>query len=137
VAGLVTPHRRRVVEAALQLTRVSLELDLAPSRRTDRLLGNLCTDAAGEQVDPAQLREAQRVGHAASRAAHLLPWHPTCLRQAVAVKRMLERRGIASQLQLGVSKRTVGEAHAWVTVQGQPVIGQWELERYAVLGRFQ
>jgi hypothetical protein len=136
VTTLATPHGRRVVEAAIQLTRVSLELRVVPSARTDRL-GSLRTGAASEQVNVAQLREAQRVGWAVFRAARLLPWHPTCLRQAIAVKRMLHHRGINGQLQLGVSKLTVGEAHAWVTVQGQPIIGHGELERFVVLAGFE
>jgi len=132
----MTPHRRRVVEAAVQLTRVSLELDLERVRPTDRL-GTLRAEAGSEQVSETQLREAQRVGYAVLRAARLLPWHPTCLRQAITVKRMLRRRGITSRLQLGVSRPALPEAHAWVTVQGQPVIGHGELERFTVLAQFE
>jgi predicted N-acetyltransferase YhbS len=137
VAGLATPHRRRVVEGAVQLTRASVELGLVRSTRTERLLGSLRTDAESEQVSLTQLGEAQRVGYAVFRAARLLPWHPTCLRQAISVKRMLRRRGIASRLKLGISNSAEGEAHAWVTVQGQPVIGHGELERFAVLAGFE
>ena len=137
VAGLVTPHRRRAVEAAVQLARASLELRLLRSKRSDRLLGSWHADAQDEQVSVAQLSEAQCVGYAVFWAGRLLPWHPTCLPQAIAVKRMLRRRGITSRLELGITKPPVGEAHAWVTVQGQPVIGQGELERFAVLGGFE
>jgi hypothetical protein len=97
----------------------------------------LCTEAGTEPVSVTQLREAQSVGFAVFRAARLLPWHPTCLRQAIAVRRMLHRRGITGRLQLGVTGPAQREAHAWVTVQGQPVIGHGELERFTVLAEFE
>jgi hypothetical protein len=73
-------------------------------------------------VTATQLAEARRVAFAVARAADRLPWHPTCLRQAVALQRMLRRRGIACRLEIGMSTSS-REAHAWVTVHGQTVIG--------------
>ncbi len=128
--------RRRALEAVADLTRASLELRLAPRRRTLARLGTLDADEAEERVTPAQLQEAESVGAAVARVARAVPWHPTCLRQALAVQRMLRRRGVANRLHLGVAGGPAIEAHAWVTVQGQPVVGTRGLERYVPLAAF-
>jgi hypothetical protein len=117
-------HRIRVLEGAAELARVSVELRLVRSGGTVKLLGGAHTRAEATPVSPAQLAEARRVGFAVARAADRLFWHPTCLRQAIAVQRMLRRRGIPCRLQLGISRPALSEAHAWVTVEEQTVIGQ-------------
>jgi hypothetical protein len=116
-------HRMRVVEAALQLVRVSVELYRRRAGGTVELLGRVRTDADATMVSAAQLAMASRVGFAVSRAADRLPWHPTCLRQAIAAQRMLRCRGIPARLHLGISTASSSEAHAWVTVGARQVIG--------------
>ena len=80
-------------------------------------------------ADPAQgppgrpQREAVRVGSAVRRASRMLPWHPTCLPQALAARIMLRRRGIDYESHLGVIKTAPFKAHAWVTVRGTPIVG--------------
>ena len=127
----------RALEAAGELTRASLELRVLPSARTVALLGVLQTDDGPDpRVGAERLREARRVGGTVARVAGLLPWHPTCLRQALAVQRMLGRRNIASRLHLGVTHPAVGTAHAWVTVEDQPVVGRSGLECLVPLAAF-
>lgn len=67
--------------------------------------------------------EAERIGRAVTRVASVLPWQPTCLRQAIATRWMLQRRGIACQAHLGIVNTQPFEAHAWVTVHGTVVQG--------------
>jgi len=117
--------------------RASIELRVGGPARKGRLLGNLRTGVEIEREDTRQLQEAQRISYAVIRAAWWLPWHPTCLRQAIAVQRMLRRRGISSRLQLGMRMATLSEAHAWVTVQGRPVVGHRELESFEALAEFE
>jgi hypothetical protein len=125
------------VEAAAQLTRASLELRLRRASRTIALLGEPRTyGVPDELVGTAKLREAERVGRAVARVAGVLPWHPTCLRQALAVQRMLRRRKIPCRLHLGVTHPSVGTAHAWVTVEGRPVVGRAGLEALVPLAAF-
>jgi hypothetical protein len=128
--------RQRVLEALVELTRASLELRLLPSARTVGLLGTVDGDAAGSAATGGQLQEATLVGQAVARVAARLPWQPTCLRQALAGKRMLRRRHIPARLHLGVTSPTEGRAHAWVTVAGQPVIGGRGIERFVPLAAF-
>jgi len=121
----------------VELTRASLELRLRPASRTIALLGEHQADGRpGEVVGLAKLREAERVGRAVARVAGVLPWHPTCLRQALAVQRMLRRRQIACRLHLGVTQPSIGTAHAWVTVEDRPVVGQAGVETMVPLAAF-
>jgi len=136
VLRLPARDRRRVLEAVAQLARASIELRVRPSSRAVALLGTLRRGEADEGVGAEQAREAERVGRDVARVAARLFWRPTCLRQALAVRRMLRRRGISSELHLGVTSASVGEAHAWVTVDGHPVVGRPGLERFVPLAAF-
>ena len=127
----------RVLEAAVELTRASLDLRLRPNTSTAALLGSVqVKNQPDKPVSALKLRDAQRVGGTVSRVAGLLPWRPTCLRQALAVQRMLRRRNIPSQLRLGVTHPSVGTAHAWVTVADHPVVGRSGLECVTPLASF-
>jgi hypothetical protein len=137
VLRLPAPERRRRIEAAFELTRASLELWLLPPASAVKLLGVPGPVRAEAQVADERMDEAVRTGRAVGRVAARLPWHPTCLRQAVAAQRMLRRRGIACTLHLGVTSARVGEAHAWVSVAGEPVVGRAGVERHVPLAAFQ
>jgi hypothetical protein len=63
------PLRIRVLEGAAELARVSVELRLARSRDTVKLLGGAQTRAEAKPVSAARLAEARRVESAAARAA--------------------------------------------------------------------
>jgi hypothetical protein len=117
-------QRRLLVETTMQLTRASLELRLGPSRRAVTLLGAASDGAAPDDpVDTDAQRDANRVGRTITRVARKAPWHPTCLRQALAARRMLHRRGIPCRVHLGVTDAKQLSAHAWVTVGGYIVVG--------------
>ena len=109
------------LEAAALLVLSSVAVRVLGSARVTRLLG------APSLPDPPPTArapvEAQRVGRVVGRVAGVLPWRPTCLRQALAVRWMLRRRGIASQCHLGVFTVAPFAAHAWVTVDGAVVVG--------------
>jgi Transglutaminase-like superfamily len=130
------PARRRSLEAAVEVTVASLELRLLPRERTVSRLGAIATETAGRPPGEDEVREARLVGRDVARAGRRLPWHPTCLRQAIAVQRMLRRRGIDARLHLGVTSIAVGEAHAWVTVGEQTVVGNRGVERFVPLASF-
>lgn len=128
---------RRAVEAAAELTRASVEIRLTPSRRTVGLLGALQSPEREPPVAVSQRETAARVGLTVARVAARLPWRPTCLRQALAVQRMLRRRRIPCRLHLGVTSATAGQAHAWVTVGGEPIVGRPGVERFVPLAAFE
>ncbi|QAY78472.1 lasso peptide biosynthesis B2 protein [Sphingosinicella sp. BN140058] len=61
----------------------------------------------------------------------------TCLRRALAAAWMLRLRGLKPTLHYGVS-RTSGavQAHAWLEVQGLPVVGHDQASNFALLASF-
>jgi hypothetical protein len=75
---------------------------------------------------------ATELAIAVRRASRLVPG-ATCLPQALATRAMLTRRGIVSELRIGVARDARGDvqAHAWVEVAGRVVIGNLpDLARY-------
>jgi Transglutaminase-like superfamily len=127
----------RALEAALELVRASVSIRLRPASATVALLGTFQADPrTDEPVGEAKLRDAARVGGTVTRVAGLLPWHPTCLRQALAVQRMLRRRRIACRLHLGVTHPRSAQAHAWVTVEDRVVVGRAGIEAFVPLAAF-
>ncbi|MEA2431643.1 MAG: hypothetical protein QOI19_2116 [Thermoleophilaceae bacterium] len=133
---LPADERRLLIEAALALTRASLELRVLPSSRVVGLLGAHRGVESDGAVGSAERGEAELVGRMVSRVASRLPWAPSCLRQALAAQRMLRRRQIDSSLHLGVTGPHEATAHAWVTVGGQPIVGGAGLDRYVPLAAF-
>ncbi len=109
------------LEAAVFLTAGSVAKSALPDGRLTRLLGQPASPEPCETGPPGA--EAALVGHAVSRVARLLPWHPTCLPQALAARMMLRRRGVACVSHLGVLQTQPVKAHAWVTVNGAIVQG--------------
>jgi hypothetical protein len=76
-------------------------------------------------VDPA------RVAWAVRTATHLLSAGRTCLTEALAAQYLLQRRGAAPTLRLGVSRvADVVTAHAWLEAAGGIVIGGDIADRY-------
>ena len=77
--------------------------------------------------------EVRRVTWAVRHAARLVP-AATCLTQAIAARRLLARRGIRSDLRIGVARESDGKmrAHAWLECDGVTILGQADRE-YAQL----
>lgn len=78
------------------------------------------------------------VGRAVTAASACVPGGRNCLVRAIAVQGMLNGRGIASELRIGVSKSPAGQldAHAWVECMGGIVIGGgFESSRFVALFR--
>lgn len=103
------------------LTVGSVGKSVLSERRLTRLLGQAAPPEPCETGPPGA--EAALVGYAVTRVARLLPWHPTCLPQALAARMMLRRRGVACVSHLGVFRTQPVKAHAWVTVNGRVVQG--------------
>ena len=67
----------------------------------------------------------------AVRAASRFVPGASCLTQAIAAQAILARSGIASQVEIGVSKNESRfQAHAWVVCQGKIVLGERQIEHY-------
>ena len=92
----------------------------------------MATPAKTPQQD--QIDQAIRVGQVIARMASHCFWRPTCLPQALATSWILRRSNIPVSLQLGVRGSGANfEAHAWVEVFEQIIIGGQTRHEYLVL----
>jgi transglutaminase-like putative cysteine protease len=66
--------------------------------------------------------DAARLGHAVTRTLTALPFDDRCLSQALVLVAMLARRGTPSTLVIGARAGAEFGAHAWVEVDGLPVL---------------
>jgi hypothetical protein len=85
-----------------------LERVRAPSRR--RRIVDVTPDAGA------------RLGHAVARTLGALPADSRCLMQSLVLSAMLARRGMATTLVIGVKPGETFGAHAWVELQGIPLL---------------
>ena len=133
--------RRMALEAAFFLLVARLFVAYAPGRRWRRW----AVTAEGEGTAAASSRPrrpvlpssrpvARRIGRIVPRVAAGAPFEAACLPQALAARWMLRRRGVASRLCFGV-RRPPGadlQFHAWLTTEGEGVVGCREAETYRV-----
>lgn len=79
----------------------------------------------------------ERVKEATARANLLALWKNRCLVQSLSARVMLARRGIASQLHLGLAADPNGNplAHAWLTAGNFEVVNKGQAEVEFIKGR--
>ncbi|CAA9521907.1 MAG: hypothetical protein AVDCRST_MAG09-2190 [uncultured Sphingomonas sp.] len=116
-------------EACAALTLASLAVRFWPFRwivASTRI-------GAGRQtaLDPAPIALAVR------RASRRLPWRIVCFQEGLATHWMLRGRGGAAQLHYGVrSDADRLSAHVWVSLWGQPVIGEEQADPHRCVATF-
>lgn len=103
-------------------------------RRWRRRFGSIGMQPAASIEIPADLATIRRIRLAVARARRNIPTDPNCLPQALAARRMLARRGIASQLYLGTTRDDAGvmRFHAWLKVGSEWVTGQCDESHYTL-----
>lgn len=112
-----------------------------PSRYTKRLGDMQGTPIA---APPDQVTVAAEIGHVVTITAAAMPFRAVCLQQAMAVRRMLDRRGIPATVHLGLSRDPAKRnsdtsdtaAHAWVVAGDRVVNGDINLDDYVIVGTF-
>jgi hypothetical protein len=105
---------------------------LLSSRRSvrSRPIGTLIENQGAEEVEllePEQLKRARELALAVERVVENGLGRPTCLVKAIAIQRMLARRGIGPGI-VRVGASLAGgslKAHAWVEVGGE-ILGDTE-----------
>ncbi|MGH7905636.1 MAG: lasso peptide biosynthesis B2 protein [Candidatus Binataceae bacterium] len=97
---------------------------LAVLKRWDRRPGS-----AAKRIAP------ERIGWAVGVAGGAIPGGSQCLARALAARLMMARAGHSSELKIGVRRGPAGEfmAHAWLEYGGRVVVGEFELDKYALL----
>jgi hypothetical protein len=125
---------RLFLKAASWLTLMRIAISLAPFHRLRSLMGL----TPGEDCSDPRKEKAESIGWAVEASARRLPWHSTCLCQALAAAIMLRRMGIAGTLHLGVGRDMDGALsfHAWLRCSDLIVTGGEGRERYLSMSTF-
>ena len=126
-------ERGMAVDAVLCLALACAAVRYLPMRRWRGAVNADTRDAHG----PARrLALGRAAGRMVRRVARRLPFEAVCLPRAMAAQWMLRRRGVSSRLVFG-TRRTApdrpNDYHAWLTVEGRPIIGGRHAETYTPL----
>lgn len=116
------------LEAAAELVLMkTLVVSVAPARYAH--LVDPGEQWSEEEVPPEALR---RLVSAIERAGRFAPAVINCLPRALALQRMLWRRGVRGTVQFGIKKANGQvEAHAWLVLRGQVLMGHLpDLDRF-------
>lgn len=116
------PAERRTFIAAVLLMPVAwLGLKFFGLARMQKLLAV----KPSSTLAIVRLPEVQALGSLVNMAARRSPFPTTCLTRSMLLGWMLARRGVSSELRIGVQlDQGVFAAHAWVEWQGVPVNDQ-------------
>lgn len=132
------PTRRLVIEACLELILAWIIVRRRPFRKWAGYLDNSAYRSG--PLDRRQLREASAAARCVNAISARLGGRITCLMKAIAVRRMLWRRGIGSAINIGVNRPASDSsssygAHAWLDAGGFTLTGQEEKSAFtAILG---
>lgn len=101
-----------------------------------RLLQSLPSTAAAQSLDHHQLEQTRALAKLVNSVAASLLGPNQCLTRSLVLQWMLRRRGVASQLRIGVKRHHQQlSAHAWVECRGVPVNDKSDVaDEYAVFG---
>ena len=124
----------RGLEAAVLLAVARLLVKHVPMRHWRAWL----TTADAPLAAPRHV-VAHTIARSVRSVARRRPLRAVCLPQAMAGQWMLRRRGVASRLWFGVRKGADAdglEYHAWLTVDGECVLGGGEIDTFTALPPF-
>lgn len=123
----------RVVEASIALALATAIVAFLPFRISAKTAAWRGFDRRHSDAKS----DARQAVIAVERAARRLPLRLVCIQQSLAVLWMLRRRGHAAQLHYGVRSGD-GEisAHAWVSMDGQILIGEAGAGTHACVATF-
>jgi len=118
------------------LPMIALVLQLKGFKWTQALLSNHSNPKSSIPEDE-QLKMAQSIARMVSAAANHGPYRANCLKKSLATWWLLERRGIATELNIGVNKEAGDfNAHAWVEYRGNVLIDSSDVgERFSAFGK--
>lgn len=121
-----------LAEALAALALASLAISLLPFRKVAA-----AASRPGRKAAAADSQTVRRVRGSVQAWARRVPWRTVCFQKGLALHWMLRRRGIGSVLLYGARREGEGlEAHVWVDVDGETVIGGREAPSFACLARF-
>lgn len=150
---LSLPRQRQalLLSAVWALTVARWKVKRWPFARLSAQLGTLVIDATAApsrpgvstpSTEPQPARFVDDLRWAVGVASRHLPWHPSCLMQAVAAQQLLRRRGQGCDLYFGVRPgaeagaapaRESLSAHAWLRSGADWITGEREAHRFQVI----
>lgn len=111
-----------LLTAMLLLPLTALALHLSGFKSTQKIMSRFLPPEPGGNLPEARhLSEARVVARMVSVAARHGIYRANCLKQSLVLWWLLGRRGISSEIKIGVNKEGAGplNAHAWVECGGQ------------------
>lgn len=116
-------ERWLLAQLACAVPVIEIGLRVMGFKRMDRLL-----TWAVPQSPPEPRRLVRRTERLAHLAARRWPWTGRCLARALALRLVLRRRGVVTDLRIGVRWREHRfESHAWIEYQGQALVSTSDL----------
>ena len=127
-ARLEAGQRQLLVEAAARLAVAALRVRLLSFERSIR--------SGALPLKPFRTCDSKAIARAVRCAATVAPFRAVCLQEGLACQAMLRARGLDARLRYGAAVGEMLEAHVWVTVEEQIVIGQEEAARFQPVACF-
>jgi hypothetical protein len=129
--------KKRLMLEALVFLAWARILKLLPFSRLAPSLGKPMTETANVH-DLMQERNVRRISEAVRVMSRHTFWESQCLVQALAAKKMLERRRVDSTLYLGTARDEQGNliAHAWLRSGPIYVTGAGQRHLFTTVAQF-
>lgn len=110
---------------------------LFPFKKLAAYLGNQGVESPKTELSE-QNAYIESVCRKVSNISRMVPWEAKCLVQAAAGKSLMKTRNIASTIYFGVKKNDSGnlEAHAWLRVGTDIVLGGEIADEYTIVERY-
>lgn len=123
---LAAPDRWLLASAIISVIKARITVMFVPIRKILQPVARQ-TEAVFADTDAA------RIGWAVETAGRIVPTAKNCLVRAIAGREMLARRGVSSQIRLGVAKNSADAltGHAWLECGDRIVTGEGEHRSYA------
>ncbi len=131
-------ERGLLLETAVLSITVRLCLWLIPFRLLAPYLGRETQTVAAQAISQKKQQQADRISWSVQVVARQTRWQNCCLVNSIVAKTILRRRGIGTQLFLGLAKddqRNL-QAHAWLSCGDFIVTGQENHERFVIMTSF-
>ncbi|MCX7033180.1 MAG: lasso peptide biosynthesis B2 protein [Arenimonas sp.] len=117
--ALTGQQKRQLVVLATVLPAIGALIRVAGFQRAAKACARVGGQAPLRPATADDLAQAEAYAQLAAIAGRRGPVTTTCLRQALAVRTSLRRRGLDAQLKIGVKKNgETLDAHAWVELEG-------------------
>ncbi len=134
------PHRKvsfseivLIPEAFLYLFVFRLKVSYQPSRKwmPKETSENL------EKIGAEKMGIALLIAKVINGLTTRTPWESTCLVKSLATNRMLQQRQINHKIHIGVARSLKNhlEAHAWLSVEDEVIVGGGNLENFQEIAR--